>query len=598
MSKKRYILRQFLVAAIFFLAECAAFSEPNSINLAKADYTWSAVLSGRALSRPVRTSYGFAVITDGKMVTAFTDTGTVLWQKGVPGNPLPFMRASSGDFLFVPLKGKKICALNPSGVVLWKADLSFEAKAAPLCGRDGRIFVFGKNEAACLGANGRKKWQIQTETLNLALEPSELEDGSFLLWTGGLEAKKSVALRVSPFGEVLERIVFAGEVTASFSCMDGVLLSFSDGSMGLCSFDQKTGSALSKWVTKEAGLSRTVRFSPTSSPEKVALLSVSGNSNNSRLLIVDTKSGRIEKSAAPKIEAQDVSFCEGVLFVDGAKEAALFPLGNKNGSLECACTVRFPEKTKALNWDYALYSSGTVLFTARDWSVKGFAIGGMQAKGGAKNSKKTQKKTGYMAYTKSVREDIRRIRGAASASRKEALEKGGYGADEIEFTYDAKYIMDSYFSSKMKRSSLGGTITDWTEDELTSFNLREQTAVLSMLCLFESSWAQEYLARVLESEQDVSVLFQALKGVQECGYDEDGRIMAAIEQIIQRAKPAQAALLDQCCEALYSVCRFMGRPALYRKGLSVLQNLMMPQYPESTKESARKVYEKLAKLRL
>ena len=74
--------------------------------------------------------------------------------------------------------------------------------------------------------------------------------------------------------------------------------------------------------------------------------------------------------------------------------------------------------------------------------------------------------------------------------------------------------------------------------------------------------------------------------------------MDSIERLIKGAQPNQEALLKELCASLYAVCRFMGRPTINNKGMSLLKTLQMPQYPRTTKEEARKIYEKLAQLKI
>lgn len=119
-----------------------------------------------------------------------------------------------------------------------------------------------------------------------------------------------------------------------------------------------------------------------------------------------------------------------------------------------------------------------------------------------------------------------------------------------------------------------------------------------MLGSFGTRDAANYLARVLALENDETVLRAALKSVQEFGYDPDFLVIGAIEQLIKKSNPMQEKLIAECCESLYSICRFMGRPALYKKGRAIISNLFLPQYSQSTKKSARKVYEKLAEINL
>ena len=68
-------MRRFFLYAAFILTLSAAFSaEQTSLSADNAD--WTCVIGGEAVTRPVQTSYGFVVLTDGKMISACTENGT------------------------------------------------------------------------------------------------------------------------------------------------------------------------------------------------------------------------------------------------------------------------------------------------------------------------------------------------------------------------------------------------------------------------------------------------------------------------------------------------------------------------------------------
>ena len=152
MYKKLDKSRQFLAFfSIFFLAGLVFGQEQDQsllsdIDLGQASYSWLSVKSGKSLCRPVRTSYGWLDLTEGKMASAFTESGAVLWQQGLPAQAAGLACADQDGFAAVLLKGRRLCLLNPSGLVLWQKALDFEPKANPLFGRDGRFFVFGKSD--------------------------------------------------------------------------------------------------------------------------------------------------------------------------------------------------------------------------------------------------------------------------------------------------------------------------------------------------------------------------------------------------------------------------------------------------------------------
>lgn len=590
-----YKLRKILGFCAFFALFCGEIWAQDQtlltdLDLSKTPYAWLSVLSGAAVCEPIKTSYGWLDLTEGKMASAFSESGAVLWQKSIPAQAAGMAAADTDDFSFVILKGKRLCLLNPSGLVLWQRALDFEPKAPPLVGRDGRIYLFGKDSAACFGMNGVQKWKEKFEPLSSKLEPDLLDDGSLVLFLEAEREGKTCALRVSPFGELLERIVFAGRVTGRGSLDDGLLLSFFDGTVGLCSVRQNE--AKSVWVIKGLDMGQSVRFFSAGANKMAAL---SCGTAGSKVAVIDAKKAEAECVfvAADIKELKSAFPVPDGIFLAAADCGALYSLGGKKvrGAL-------FPKKTKKFNWDYVLYAkNGTLLFTSKNWSLAGWRL--IKASQAQKPpAPGANKKKGLKEFYKNQKNDHSLILEGAGERRKAALEKGNYGAAEKDFLFASAAILDGFFEKAAKKNSVGGSIGAMAGEEIFSFSLAQESAAIGMLGLYGSREAAAALARVLRSTKDESVLTSALKAVQDCGYDPDGAIMDSIETLAKGALPSQENLLKEICGSLYSVCRFMGRPVLYKKGLKILAALQFPQYPNSTKEEARKVYEKLAKLQL
>ena len=592
MYKKIDNLRQILAFfSLFFLAGIF-FGQDQSlltdVDLGQAQYSWLSVKSGKSLCRPQRSSYGWIDLTDGKMASAISESGKILWQKGLPYTPLPLLSVAPGDFSYVALRNKKVCLLNHSGFVLWQREIGFEPALPVLPARDGRAFVFGKEDAACLGINGILKWRQKTEPLSQSLAPIQANDGSLLLFLEALTDGKSSAIRYSPFGELLERIVFAGKAVGAASVDQGALLAFDDGSLGLCAVGENN-EAHSVWLIKGAVQGQKVFFTPMESPDKVAV--ASQGAAGTRVAIVDAK--KAEASLVfdiPQIKSLEYfAYSKDGFFAASADFAALYSLGGKK-----VRGVRLPPKTKSFDWDYILFgNSGTAVFTSKNWNATGYKI--LDVAPAPK--KKSAPEKSYKAFYQGQSEDYKRIRAAAGLARKESLEAGSYGAKEKFYLFDSDWIVGDWIKKASSQKSLGGSAA-LEQDDLFGFSLSEHTGAISMLGLFGGAEQSKSLAKILSLTNDESVLFAALKAVQDCGYDPTGALMDSIELLVKNAQPGQETLLKELCAALYSVCRFMGRPTINRKGMKLLSTLQMPQYPRATKEEARKIYEKLAQLKI
>src|SRR5574344_2619656 len=135
---KKYLFIDMIVS---LLAVFPALAQTNasSYDLKRIDPNWIAVLGGNVLCEPVRTSYGFAVVGEGKMVSAFTPSGTVLWQRSFAKAIKPYLTVGLSDMLYVVSGTSVLTMLNPSGAVIWSTDVGFSVQNEPLAGRDGRI---------------------------------------------------------------------------------------------------------------------------------------------------------------------------------------------------------------------------------------------------------------------------------------------------------------------------------------------------------------------------------------------------------------------------------------------------------------------------
>ncbi len=567
------------------LAEEVSNTLMGDIDLSKIPHAWLSVLGGSSLTRPVKTSYGWADLTDGSMITAFTEDGTILWKGSLPSATLNFISADSDDFLAVPLRNKKLCLVNPRGKVLWSKEIGFEAKSAPFFGRDGRMFVFGRDAAACFGANGIRKWSIAGEVLDPSLPVAEFSDGTLVVFLDEKEDGKTVGMRISPFGEQIERIVFASRVVNSLSVPEGVLLAFADGSLGLCAIDEESGDSFSKWIFPDTNVAEGVKFARLDSDMLYAV--VSPSPKGLQVHIINTQvAKRLRTFTVPEIKkASYVTATPNGIFMADAPTAAIYTSTGRR-----VRAIQFPLNKNKTVYDYVLFGdSGNIIFTSSSWTVTGWKIlhGASPKKSAKKNS------ANYDALYASANLDYKRMYDAPKKSRQKALREGGYASSEKNFWKNAKFVMDEYFSIKNTRHN---GLTRVPEDQGSYFSLGDQIAVISTLGLFGTKSASDYLSRVLLAETDESVLVPALKAVQACPYDPDGFVMDALEHLAKKTPPRNEAVLCEVCDTVCALCGFMGKRSSFEKAIIILSNLSMPQHGNLTKEKSRKAYKKLAEI--
>ena len=115
-----------------------------------------------------------------------------------------------------------------------------------------------------------------------------------------------------------------------------------------------------------------------------------------------------------------------------------------------------------------------------------------------------------------------------------------------------------------------------------------QQQICNLMALFGSSIFSDEIALLLHTVTDSQMLVFLLKTVEKIGYDEDGALLREIEFIeSRRALKDDTVLLKSCADAAYSVCRVMGRPALYARGKAILAYMLNPQYDKKIREYAR-----------
>jgi len=241
---KKIILASLLLYSSKLL--CLFSQEAGLEQLSNYNTSWTAVLPGTTLCQPEITSYGFCIATDARNLMGYSSEGKLLWEKKIGRIRKLSLTALRGDFILFHDQNSNIIKLfNPSGSEIWSKSLDFKPVAKPFAGRDGRFFIHGEGNLVCYGINGIVRWKLKTKTQK-EMPLQELPDGSVIVFLAD-EDGKTKGLRFSPFGEELEDITFAGSVKNSYTCSQGILLTFTDGSAGL--FSITDGLTKSCWVT-------------------------------------------------------------------------------------------------------------------------------------------------------------------------------------------------------------------------------------------------------------------------------------------------------------------------------------------------------------
>lgn len=571
----------------------------RTISLALSNVSWTSVMNGRAICSPVVTSYGFAVLSDARMIFACSRNGTVLWQRTVKGKTEPILSVLDGDFLLTVCNSSTINLISPSGLTLWSADTGFSIMEKPQQGYDGRIFVRGSKTLACYGMNGICKWKTNTD-IESPLPLQELNDGSLLVFFSVLQDGKTKGLRISPFGEPLEEVIFSGIISSATTCSDGVLLIFAGGGAGLCSV--RDGKEISLWAL---GSSDKLFFPDKQCihtfffPYKIhSAALIQPTEKGTQAILLRTTDGQIIRTLFfPGINAENLvcsssSLYNGIpllVFADDKRAVCQtedgIPVWN----------TRLPLKQNSSSgWDYLLYtSSDELVFFTSSWAVTGFRI----LQNISPSVKSETVKSDYQSFYSDRNAiafypfQLTLDSALTDETITNNLRKGYYGYREAIwhtqlFSAGRRYF--SYLNSTVSRELQEVSVFD---SDMTGTD-----EMLSRLSLFGTNDFSNLIASLMTVEKNSTHLRTLLRDAEECAYDPDGRILAAFDTVLFTISSKDDKTLITLCDAIYSVCRFMGRPAFYTHGKNLLFNLLNPEYSNKVHEKARKTLIRIAEL--
>lgn len=571
-----------LIVSIFFIAKLFCQETFSSYNT-----SWSSVLPGTVICEPAVTSYGFCFATDARNLMGYSSSGILLWEAKIGRVRNISLSVIDEDFiLFHDLDKNIIRLFNPSGREIWSKPLDFTLISKPFSGRDGRFFLHGENKVICIGINGIIRWTLETE-IQKELPMQELPDGSIIVFLNDEEGKTR-GLRISPFGEKLENITFAGSIKTTATCDDGILLTFTDGSAGL--FSLKDGLAESRWVV--AVKSGNPFFAVSFNHDKYFLLSLS--KSEITVYKINSANGNLEASKSINgIDGSDLtalSFSDtGLLLADINKTILL------DNDFREIWSAFMPDKLKNNKINQITYLKDDYLvFCDKNWSMNAYHTSQ------STNSSKTVIKNIQSDYSSFAPVELNEINyyseSAFYNSLKEPdriikLKEGNYNSDEELWLTQTLSVARLY--------SLNAGSSDFgihTEKSIFETDSAGFEAILLQLALLGTKQTQNAAAAIISASTNKSYCRVLLSNI--CGYDPDGKLLEAISRNANRAGNKDSAYLKSICDAVYSICLFMGRPAWNKKGKDILKNFMGTGYSSSTRTYARDILKKIISLEL
>lgn len=571
-SEKSYIL----ILILNTIAAISAFSQKNAfvsreIDLAQEKLAQISVLGGNVLCQPVRTSYGYIAAGDAKQIYGFSPEGKLLWQRSFFGRLKPFITAGPADMVYAVTDDSRIGMMNSSGLILWKKKASFTIEDAPLCGAEGRVFVRGKNNISCYGLKGIRRWTISTELQDISIPLVPLNDGSLLVFLSRTDGGKSVAKRIDVFGTEKEEITFTGTVSQAAQCAEGAVLSFSDGSIGLCAANEK--GAYSRWTCSSSAPGGAARLlcDPVS-----GLMAAIGKD---RVSYIDVKTGKEISSFPVKTGAADSLYMAHTaqgLVLASKTDAACY---QKDGT--AAWSARFnPQK----RWKFVYASdSGHLVFCMSDWILEVYQM--KLNFSSIKNAFREQEVKSLPYSESAVKSSVfsgNNITEQLASQMKAGFESGGFGEYEEAWMSLLKGELDQMYSDWTQGESAYQREIPWFKANIPYCRL-----LLELESLSGVSFGRSRLATLIRRTEDPSLLIPLIQAAAEISFDPDGTFLSSIEYVLKtKAGKNDKVLLERIADATYEICRFMGRPAFFRKGHEILNYMLYPQFDKETKEYA------------
>lgn len=573
--KKSYILRSFIIIFLFLFTKNNLFSSTENENLSKnkislSDFpSWYTVLGGQAVAKPVKTSYGFAVVSDGRILSACSEQGDILWQKGLKQKSSPYFISGYSDTLYLVSQNGTLMMFNPTGMILWEHKLTEYPVENLILGNDGRLFVRGLNTLTCFSMTGKMKW-IKDVGQNTNVPITKFSDGSLLVILKKEIDGCSTALRISPYGKILEEITFTGKVTCAVNSDSGILVGFSNGEVGYISLVEDK--AKTSWSISP----QTFENSTGAYPIKVFSYKNSFYVCFSNKKISCVQLGKISWSIITDVNLTQIQdfYSDNLTsyFISGTSTFCI----SRKGVLQKIYTYKHGDST------YPFFlEPGFLVFSTPDWCINAYRI-----------VQSTEKYKGKALIPQSYNDKDYKIQNNYKLDECISLllkdDTSEYERDILKIlSYEIQDMLNYYYVPKEKQLKLRST-----KGLLNTMKALEICGNTGLGCY------TSLLSLIIEEERDFSVVTAAVKSAGKLCYD-DGKIISAMERLSRKTEFKNDVLLQkEFCNTLYEICRFMGKPVLLKKGKDLLVYLLTGTTNEEIKSFTRETMEKIIALQM
>ncbi|MFI3258108.1 MAG: hypothetical protein R3Y36_07410 [Spirochaetales bacterium] len=525
---------------------------------------WQSVVGGNITAPPKRTSYGFICLAEGKIMSACTESGSVIWRKSIKGEPSEFYTVNNQNFVYLTTdKASKLSFYNPDGNFLWEAILPEPAIADPVAGKDGRVFIMGKSSITCYGIRGTKKWTVSlSESAGFPL--MHMNDGSLLYIPSLTEDNASIGIRVSPYGEIIEKIQFTALISSIAEFSDGVIIGFSNGTIGSCTVINNASDTMWSFSSAAPAVAQKIIVGNTGFCVLLSNSYVAEYSLKNQNLVWQYLDSSLVFTDDLFSSYDDDSY----IFASGAYTVA-YKSGNADEE-----NVLWQKNIPSLAT--SLYTgvthSGYLIVAHSDWILSAYYLKDSPPVS-ASNFPVNYKIESYTGFLPSESMSVSRN----LLTIQSILKTGDYDIQEPAY----KKIVEEYVK-KYER--------DYMNTKPSLLNTEEKSHVFTTLAFFETTDYNYLIPIILKNESEPFALRAALTLACNIAYDPTEIMMQAIEEFFYKNKTAlHPVILYELCEAVYSICEYMGKPSLVRRGKDILMTMLLLEFDNSVKQKAQNV---------
>ncbi len=566
--------RRFLISILLMLILCAGTLSAKSVNLARLRMSWATALPGKIIGQPVRNGNTYIALHDGGGIIAFTEDGKILWQKNFDEPMQPNLSVGASGMIYAVSKSGKIFLLRSDGSTVWSVDAGFEIIGEVMPGRDGRIYVRGKESIACYGNKGIRRWKEEIPGQDTSIGLTELNEGTLLIFEQ--RSDTTVARTITPFGEKTSAFLMNGKVTDARTVQEGALISFSDGRVILAT--ETDGSLFFDWKI-QAGSSPLI-VTQGHRPGTASIFSSSSS------MLIQTATGKII-STYPETNVSGIigsgKTRQGT-FIAGLTSAVCY---SESGEEEWSVTLNPKKKISTL---FATDSGYLVLCTS-SWTIEGYRIKQIPYPEDYIPPESFKSGTYSALYSKidvtSTKTKERIISEDQFLSIKQSFSEGDFGKLEKDWMSALETemrAMDNQWSSAISRTQ--------TEQFFFQKNLDYAREIIELASISGTTAFHENLSVMLRKITDTRKLEWLVKAAGNMAMDENYTMLYEMAKIAQKFNKSDTLLL-LICDSTYEICSYMGSQSFISQGREVLSTMLSPQYSQQVRSVARSTMEKL-----